>query len=122
MKRLTKKQWKRKYYYLYNKANKLIKDVNPCKWKNDRCDEHNNTSSGCCGACKYLSNKGCTVKALQCKLWLCSYLHKKYPELSKALNELWRVANRNLGLQYGIRQNMAEIIENIQYHGYKFKR
>lgn len=67
------------YNQLYEKADKLLKQYNPC---NIRIEQNklvcNNAymcktkgESLCCCGCKYLSNNGCTVECLECKLGMC---------------------------------------------------
>jgi hypothetical protein len=41
-----------------------------------------------------LSNKGCSVKALSCKLWLCDEARKKYPACTGDLDALSEIAGR----------------------------
>lgn len=81
-----------KYDRLYDKADAVLKEHNPCQIRRDedgivRCADvrrkmqlkgydymkHQQTQL-CCTACPHLGPNGCTVKALSCKLWLCSTL------------------------------------------------
>ena len=68
------------YDMLYNIADVLIKDYNPCEFKDGICKkwrlEGKERKDGCCGEfsenlCKYHSGSGCTVTNLSCKLWFC---------------------------------------------------
>lgn len=43
---------------------------------------------GCCSGCKYLNEKGCTVKALGCKLWLCSERLNEFSIMIKKIGKL----------------------------------
>jgi len=77
-------RWKL-YDLIYNKANKLLKQYNPCniriKESNDRlfgkliCNNEymckRNGESLCCSGCKYLGHNGCTIKCLECKVGWC---------------------------------------------------
>ncbi len=72
---------------IYDKADKLFKQYNPCNIHIDErkqlvCNNprynHNKPNqqlqfwnSLCCVSCKYLSDNGCTVKCLGCKVGLC---------------------------------------------------
>lgn len=56
----------------------------------------------CCTGCKHLGSMGCTVKALGCKLWLCSGRTKLYPELANKLLGLRKEAEF-AGVPMGIR-------------------
>lgn len=67
------------YDLLYAKADKLLKEYNPCRINKDLfggvyCKKYDNDDL-CCGGgngkCKYLSDTGCTTKCLGCKLGLC---------------------------------------------------
>ncbi len=89
-----------RYTYIYDKAcdelDEIFKSKNLCDFKNDSCIKQRNTKTknktmGCCysfyyrkdmipvntGLCKYLSDKGCQVKCLRCKMFTCKYLRKK---------------------------------------------
>lgn len=91
---------KARYTYIYNKAcdelDEIFRSKNLCDFKNDSCISQRmnrapHKTMGCCysfyygkdgipvntGLCKYLSDKGCTVKCLRCKMFTCKYLRKK---------------------------------------------
>ena len=62
------------YDWLYNEGEMIFMEYNLCdvydgQCHADRIDQRNN--SFCCLDCKHLSDTGCTVKALYCKLWFC---------------------------------------------------
>ena len=42
--------------------------------RNGKCPSKIN---GCCGTCKYIGKKGCTISSLSCKTFYCSYIKKK---------------------------------------------
>lgn len=75
-----------KYDQLYKKLNKLIELENPCKITCSGCLKG---SDFCCKACKYLGEKGCTVKALTCKTWFCDSAQVS-PKLRKELEAVLR--------------------------------
>lgn len=101
------------YDLIYDKADRLLKEYNPCnihinKQGIVRCRLYNSRYKQqylCCSGCvttgyrdkqgqeikKYWSNKGCTIRCLACKLYLCEakYRHKK---LRKELDRLERIA------------------------------
>jgi len=81
------------YDRLYNHADKLLKKYNPCRIKNGKCAN----GRFCCYGCKYLNKSGCTVKCLECKLWLCSYLVSlpKWQSLTSKLNKMMTIAFKN---------------------------
>lgn len=95
---------------LYAYADKLIKKHNPCKIKNGKCIQ----GSFCCHGCKYLTEKGCSVKCLWCKLWLCYYIHQQ-PEhrlLSSKLRRIGRVAVKHrLIVQRGSEKDLIKQLQ-----------
>jgi len=75
------------YDALYDEADSIVKENNPCGWKStkNKCrgvqlsaecmgmvkGSNNNTPQCCCDGCKFWNN-GCTAeKPLTCKTWLC---------------------------------------------------
>lgn len=90
-----------KYDQLYEEADKLFKEHNPCQFKDGVCNrnrddvesgkfrpEGNVVNNGCCGStsCEYLTSEGCTIKALGCKLHICGYI-SMISERNKSLKE-----------------------------------
>lgn len=63
------------YDLLYQEADRIITQGNPCDFVDGTCvssRKHINKDCKCCEGCKHLEvGKGCTVKSLGCKLWLC---------------------------------------------------
>lgn len=125
MKRLTKKQWVRKYHYLWNKLDKLLKGVNPCEFNKNTCrcirfhrkpkhwDDH------CCHGCKHLSSTGCTVKSLMCKTWFCGWMKQKYPKLYKEMQKINLIAQTELGIsQWAIRNSIDETYKDTLEDSY----
>lgn len=89
-----------RYNYIYDRTCEKLDDIfrnkNLCDFKNDSCisqrmNKTKNKTMGCCysfyygkdglpvntGLCKHLSEKGCKVKCLKCKMFTCRYLRKK---------------------------------------------
>ena len=67
------------YDLIYNTADKLFKQYNPCNICKDKhgtigCNNlaYEQSFYLCCYQCKYKSKKGCRVKCLACKLSLCN--------------------------------------------------
>lgn len=92
---------------LYSYANKLLKKHNPCKIENGKCVH----GAFCCGGCKYLTEKGCSVKCLWCKLWLCYSLHKQseHRPLILKLKRIKRVAFKHrLIIERGSEEDLAK--------------
>lgn len=62
---------------LYARACKVFEGTNPCQVNKKGCAgcraNFVTKQERCCGGCKYLGPKGCTVQALYCKTWLCHH-------------------------------------------------
>ena len=96
------------YDHIYEKADNLFKEYNPCQFVDDLCvnNRYNNYSelqiNGCCGTrskpCEHFGSKGCAVKALGCKLHICFYVSqtKAFNKLTAELAKLERRAVRLL--------------------------
>lgn len=110
---------RQEYSYIYDKACDELDDIfnknHYCDFKGDSCIKQRecksrNTTMGCCysfyyrkfdkmpvttGRCQYLSERGCTIKCLCCKLFTCQYLRKQgisfsckdFPLLAAFLNK-----------------------------------
>lgn len=99
------------YNFIYLIADQLVKKYNPCDIQVNRsgfatCGGYYDKPS-CCDGCKYLSIKGCTTKALGCKLDFCTKAHimikKKYPELIYKMNILKAISQKvNISTKYRI--------------------
>ena len=86
---MTKKRLGRLYTKLYDMASKIIKRDAPCRICVDP-DER----GYCCAECPHLSSNGCTVKALYCKVWLCSKVAEIYPETNNKLYSIAEIARK----------------------------
>jgi hypothetical protein len=101
------------YSYLYRRLDVMQQELDLCGWKEMHGACRRN-SEPCCSSgdkCNYLGEKGCTVEALACKMWLCGKsleyarlleadknhpqhkkclkyqrMRRKYDEISRALN------------------------------------
>ena len=63
---------------LWERANHIFKKNDVCEIVDGMCYQGRlNGNNFCCGGCQYLSDTGCTVKSLRCKLWLCGEVHRK---------------------------------------------
>ena len=86
------------YDTLYNEADKVFKEYNPCEINSDGICKHNRK---CCNGkktgviCKYLGDNGCTIRCLSCKLWTCKTLNKSNPEIREMLEPLNKIAKLN---------------------------
>lgn len=97
------------YDRLCEEAGLILTKHNPCKIEKGRCFEGN----PCCDDCGYLlKKKGCTVKSLVCKLFLCSEARKKFPECATALDALKKIAaERHL---LGFRSSKEDIFSQYE--------
>lgn len=88
------------YDSLYQKASNLEEKYDPCNISNGICQREKIKSgkSFCCGNCEYLTNTGCSVKALYCKLWICCSVEKLLPII------FW--INRSRLLKKAVRYNL----------------
>jgi hypothetical protein len=95
---MNQAQFLKAYDAIYDIANGLLRKYNPCKHDSDGiCEEdrlhHNGRKHGCCGGCKWLTSKGCRVRALSCKLWLCPGVEwSRNGELTSKLFKLKAIA------------------------------
>ena len=110
---MNKRQFLNLYDAIYIIADRLIKQTNPCQHdKNGICHEdrlfNNGIKRGCCGGCKYLTSKGCRVKCLECKVWLCESMTEQYPILVSKLQKLTNIIDK-YELGYNIRISKKEV-------------
>ena len=103
---MTQKQYSDLYTKLYNKASKIIGTDKPCR----TCLEPDK-SGYCCFRCAHLSSTGCTVKALYCKVWLCTSARLAFPKTSYKLDGIMRRANKYLLLK--IRASKKETLSQV---------
>lgn len=80
------------YDELWHIADDLLKKYDPCK-----LDEHGSCIRGvnCCVDCKYLTDTGCSIKCLSCKLWLCDKVKLLYPDLAEKMQVLINIAHKH---------------------------
>jgi hypothetical protein len=92
----SKKALSKLYDALYRRASDLFREYDPCKIRHMAggevsCIAHstrNLKTTCCCGYCKWLGPNGCRVKALYCKVWICSTLSGENPKLERQLRHL----------------------------------
>ena len=118
---------KKKYDEIYKEYNDLLKEYNPC---NIHIKENILTCNGvsslnndgllCCGGCKHLSKKGCRVKALSCKIWLCQEsieilckkLSKKHIIYFFGMREWLHQQSRIFDIPYSCRNSKRQNFKN----------
>jgi hypothetical protein len=99
----SKKALSKLYDALYRRASDLFREYDPCKIRHMAggevsCIAHstrNLKTTCCCGYCKWLGPNGCRVKALYCKVWICSTLSGENPKLERQLRHLSAIASRH---------------------------
>ena len=85
------------YHNLCDISDFLLKKYKPSNFSNGVCDGLNRNS--CCVGCKYLMpERGCTVRALQCKLYLCYDVREGH--LYEQLSKLQSIASMNGLIHY----------------------
>lgn len=113
-----KNKLRKRYYELFSRIEKVFDKYhlsNYCEIKNNLCVENRSGyMSGkdcCCSNCKHLSVKGCTIKAISCKLWFCDSIFNKLPtEAIKEIEELSIEARNNKFCLY--RGDIEDIFNN----------
>jgi hypothetical protein len=96
------------YDRLYNHADKLIKKHNPCKMKNGKCLR----GKPCCDNCPHLTENGCAIDCLMCKLFLCWRVTERNESLTKIFDRIWRKAYTHNLLH--LRYSKKETIKFLQ--------
>lgn len=88
------------YDVLFDEADKLMKEYNPCQITDGECinTRYADTKSCCCYGCKYLTPNGCSAKSLFCRLWTCAYLEPTLSDEFKSRQE-WLY---NAALSFGL--------------------
>lgn len=140
-KKLSIEEMSALYDRIYNIADKLLKKHNPCNihkgkikaehiyWKPknpDRlinaivCTRKSRHSNLCCGGCKYC-NKGCTVKCLACKLFLCTSTEQTNRMLYKRFKMLRNYTTKHLDFTYRCKSWKEKFTYNTAYSYFKSK-
>ena len=90
MKELSIEQKEFLYDLIYDLADEYVfNKYNVCNIKDGKCfaareDKVRLTYNNCCGECKHLDfKKGCTIRSLGCKLYVCYEAEIKLKEFSK---------------------------------------
>lgn len=75
---------------IYRHADRLIRKHNPCRIENGKCAY----GEFCCNDCEHLTETGCSIECLMCKLYLCYKVHTNVL-LSKTLARMLQKAYRH---------------------------
>lgn len=101
--KLTKTEKELIYSALYLLAQRELDITNPCKFEHGRCFKMSKYNyNGCCHDCEHLTDTGCSVEALGCKLWLCGMMVDKHTKLYIKLRDIEHLA-RKLDVPVGVR-------------------
>lgn len=125
-KKYDKEFLSKKYDLICNKADRLFRNYNPCKFNKNSCigrkSKENITSQLCCVACKYYDKeKKCTVKAIACKLWTCHTIKQDGNNdiLLSKLNKLRLVAEKyrflNDDFYFSFRASKEDIFNRLGF-------
>ena len=97
------------YDILFTVGEQVMNYHDPCAWKDGMCTKMRSfeRDRGCCDGCRHLTQKGCAVKALACKLWLCDSEAIIFRECEAELKILRLVAD-NCGIPYEWRKSKEE--------------
>jgi len=97
------------YDILFFIGQQIMNHHDPCAWKDGMCMKMRTVEGeeGCCEGCKHLSQKGCTVRSLACKLWLCDREESIFRECETELKILRLVAD-NCDIPYEWRKSKEE--------------
>ena len=78
--------------YITNYLDNDMRQNNYCDFKDGKCIANRlgksaHKENGCCyiykeGLCKELTNHGCKINCLSCKLFMCAYIEKKYKKIN----------------------------------------
>lgn len=94
---MTKGEMEQKYDKLYDDADAIFNELNPCQFRKTEdgkvvcagsksIEKYVGKDQTCCHGCKHLGPNGCTVKSLGCKLWTCDHLTEARPDLIQLLD------------------------------------
>lgn len=108
--KLTIKTYTRVYDAIYRKTQRMLDEHDPCKKHIDpktgklACYKYSPISE-CCGhaVCEHLTEDGCKIKCLACKLHLCSeaetLFNRENPKIYKRW-AVWQFMVKRLGMWY----------------------
>lgn len=97
------------YDILLTLGQQTMDDYDPCDWRNGKCRRMRSSKDdgGCCEGCEHLSQQGCTVQSLACKLWLCENQRNIFKHCEIELKILRQVAEC-CGIPHEMRRSKEE--------------
>jgi hypothetical protein len=106
----------KQYRMLYQSGQALFNRYQPCRNEDSNCKQGGRY---CCGGCEHLSDTGCTVDALWCKLWTCHKLVQEAP--LRFLNKIQKLnlKARKLCRNADGRFSMNQVIEALYPEEYE---
>lgn len=122
----THEQRSEMYDILYQQASDALKRCDPCKFdEKGTCiamrEKAPGLENGCCTGprCQHLTEKGCGVESLSCRLWLCSHVRMKPKNLGivAILNTLANVSSRTLP-SLGVRDSKQSVLRDKGNHSH----
>ena len=104
------------YNKIYFEMQELLNRDTPCRGDNG---EPCKRGTFCCQGCKFLNEKGCTIKSLWCKLWLCHEAKACASEEFLKAREALKGRARKLPNAYWVygrysKSNYIKIVMNIR--------
>lgn len=123
---------KKKYSEIYAEYDELLKKYNICNIRRNEkgitvcngCNDEEEDGKLCCRGCRHLSKKGCRVKSLSCKIWLCYTSIERFCKtaskediiyffgMKEYLHQQIRIHNIHHHIRESKKQNFAAYEEN----------
>jgi DUF1680 family protein len=84
-------------------ADLFLSFYSPCKVKDGRCVSKDMNSFSCCynnilnnntNPCEYLGEKGCTIRTLGCKLYLCPDAREVETDCAEIFDLLYKIVDK----------------------------
>jgi len=108
------------YDAIYNRAQALLEEFNPCEIENGRCMSRMHDYLACCSStCAYISREGCTTRNLRCKTFLCKDALNSNPKLKSRWERLEKLAFKlELAYPWTSKEGVLKSKEKlVKWHG-----
>ena len=112
------------YDTLYNRAQELLNEYNPCEIINGECVAQAYGFEACCSRrCKYISSSGCTIRNLKCKMHLCGEVLDNNPEMERRWYRLQSYHQQLLihTPPWETKEHIMQDIKEIEAHPWRYK-